>query len=349
MIKIIYYLTEGKTIRQNALSKARADVLKILAEQGLAPLEVNCRWDRNEGLGDKLSALFSVVRDWASIARRSFGNDVLIISYPLPVQAKAARFSIPYIKKIKNQGVRVVLFVHDLDSIRFASHFNNDQQFVALADAVIVHTDAMAEIVRTWTRSPVIILSIFDYLIDGALPACVEGIDVAGNLSPEKAGWIYRASEGLADIPLNLYGSGCDGAGSLKAWYRGSFSPDELISHMTGRFGLVWDGSSVNTCAEGYGEYLRINSPHKLSLYLALGKPVFIWADAAQAQFVTEHGVGIAVRSLREVPDLYESVDDEEYSRMRSQALVLSSRLRSGWYTKKAVADAFEAIGVSGR
>ena len=50
---------------------------------------------------------------------------------------------------------------------------------------------------------------------------------------------------------------------------------------MEGSFGLVWDGISVETCAGVYGEYLKVNNPHKTSLYLASGIPVIIWKEAA--------------------------------------------------------------------
>ena len=60
--------------------------------------------------------------------------------------------------------------------------------------------------------------------------------------------------------------------------YQGEFSADELPAHLKGQFGLIWDGSSVNTCEGNFGEYLRYNNPHKISLYLACGLPVIIWA-----------------------------------------------------------------------
>ena len=32
---------------------------------------------------------------------------------------------------------------------------------------------------------------------------------------------------------------------------------------MEGSFGLVWDGTSKDTCIGGFGEYLKFNNPHK--------------------------------------------------------------------------------------
>ena len=50
--------------------------------------------------------------------------------------------------------------------------------------------------------------------------------------------------------------------------YKGKFSP-ENISFIEGNWGLVWDGDQLETCHGKLGEYLRINSSHKISLYIA--------------------------------------------------------------------------------
>ena len=106
---------------------------------------------------------------------------------------------------------------------------------------------------------------------------------------------------------------------------------------MTGEFGLVWDGDSLATCSGSYGRYLAINSPHKLSLYLALGKPVFIWEKAAEADFVKKNGVGYTIGSIFEMVEIYSELSDGEKEAVSANARAISEKLRSGFYTKTAV------------
>ena len=127
--------------------------------------------------------------------------------------------------------------------------------------------------------------------------------------------------------------------------YNGSFSPEELVSHLEGSFGLVWDGISAETCAGAFGEYLRINNPHKLSLYLAAGLPVIIWKEAALAPFVAENKVGFAVSSLYEIRDVVDRLPDNEYQTMKENAKQIGLHLRKGQYLLTALSKVEEIRG----
>ena len=119
---------------------------------------------------------------------------------------------------------------------------------------------------------------------------------------------------------------------------------EKIISALEGGFGLIWNGDSMETCDGDMGNYLRYNSPHKLSLYLAAGMPVIIWEEAAAAEFVREHGVGIAVSSLRELPEILHNVTKERYEEYLKNIVPLSEKLRSGAYTKRAIRAAEEIL-----
>ena len=62
---------------------------------------------------------------------------------------------------------------------------------------------------------------------------------------------------------FNLYGVGYTGNTNKDIKYYGAFPPEQLPYVMQGAWGLVWDGTSSNTCEGVFGEYLRINNPHK--------------------------------------------------------------------------------------
>ena len=164
-----------------------------------------------------------------------------------------------------------------------------------------------------------------------------HGIDIAGNLSHGKAEYVYRLAERFPKADINLYGPKYDRRNGKTAWYRGIVAPDELPDKLEGRFGLIWDGDSLDTCGGYYGKYLTVNNPHKLSLYLAADKPVIIWNKAALAPFVVEQGVGVAVESLQEAMAVEYGMTQSEYARMVRRASQLGQKLREGWFTREVM------------
>ena len=77
---------------------------------------------------------------------------------------------------------------------------------------------------------------------------------------------------------------------------------------------------STATCTGVYGEYLRINNPHKTSLYLASEIPVIIWKEAALAKFIVDNKCGIAVDSLEDIKQALQDLSEEEYNEMKNNA-----------------------------
>ena len=101
----------------------------------------------------------------------------------------------------------------------------------------------------------------------------------------------------------------------------------------------MWDGNSIQTCASVFGEYLRVNNPHKTSLYLAAGIPVIIWAEAALAEFVSENECGITITSLEGLSARLKNVSEEEYENLKKNAARVGEKLRKGYYTQKAISQ----------
>ena len=188
-------------------------------------------------------------------------------------------------------------------------------------------------------------LGLFDYLCSADISEVAarkaDPIVVAGNLSPHKAGYLYELAEIL---PVRAYGVGLDQKRAGKIDYRGSFSPEELPSLLRGSFGLVWDGPDTTTCSGAFGEYLKVNNPHKTSLYLAAGLPVIIWEEAALAPLLKESGAGLAISSLGDIPEAIEHVSEDGYAKMILSARRLGERIRAGYYTERALLQALEVI-----
>ena len=200
--------------------------------------------------------------------------------------------------------------------------------------------------------------------LSGGTPRPDGPVIIATNLNPEKAGYAYRLPAGTEFV---LYGPNyrpelqrSDGApGSSgpskrrpedrnysnapgpRITYGGAFQADDLIDHMDGSYGLLWDGPSPDTCAGPYGSYMRVNTPHRISLFLACGIPVIVWDQSAMAPLVLEHGIGFAVSSLGEISAKRMEISAEQYSEMAKKAWLMGARLRRGENT----ASILEQIG----
>lgn len=100
---------------------------------------------------------------------------------------------------------------------------------------------------------------------------------------------------------------------------------------------MVWDGASVDECTGDWGEYLKINNPHKTSFYLRAGIPVIVWNKAAMAPFVKENGIGLCVDSLRDIDRELAGLTPEAYGRMRANAGRIGRLIGDGHYITTAL------------
>ena len=102
-------------------------------------------------------------------------------------------------------------------------------------------------------------------------------------------------------------------------------------------YGMGRHSNSAVVFLEIFFFFLRINNPHKTSLYLASDIPVLIWKEAALAEFIQENGCGIVVDSIYDAKDAISKLSYEEYAAMQANAAKVGKRLRSGYYTRKAI------------
>lgn len=85
-----------------------------------------------------------------------------------------------------------------------------------------------------------------------------------------------------------------------------------------------------------YGEYLKMNNPHKASLYLASGFPIIVWSQSALADFVRKNQCGIIVDSLFEIADCLNSIDEEDYQELIKNSKIVGEKL-NGYFLKTAL------------
>ena len=351
--------------RYNAGSKAREDVDSILIGMGAQP--VVCEFSFSDvrssyGKVKKLLYHFKTEKIWKN--QLSSIPDGSIVIFQFPVKAHTIRLG-SVIKSLKKRSVKTVALIHDLDTLRNSVFYRNDfrgyrlrlEEISALKvfDVVIAHNDKMKAILSekfSVRKEKIISLDIFDYLIDKEIieerkkiDCCDENkVIIAGNLDPEKCGYLYK----LPKKPyFELYGSNYKGDYANNIHYNGAFPPNELPSKLLGGYGLVWDGEDISTCAGIFGSYLKINNPHKTSLYLACGIPVIIWSEAAITKFVIANECGVVVRSINEIGDVLGGLSEDKYKTLKESAEKVGENLRSGYFTRKAIERAISQLGGS--
>ncbi len=345
----------------NAAPKARADVDSICMEKmQIKPLVVGAnRWKRvGKRPISKVLAHLSAYIEWSKAVKRVSAGDVLILQFP---PRNHSLFLGKVFKKIKKKSVSLVYLIHDLDTLRYRnSNLPNWKQnrmkreelsLIPLGDRYISHNNSMSKALESElsvSSEDTISLGIFDYLVpkrmtDVWVKASKElPIVIAGNLDPKKAGYVYKLP---SEIRFNLYGPGYkDESSKGNLNFCGSYPPDKLLRVLEGSFGLIWDGDSIETCSGSYGDYLRINNPHKTSLYLACGLPIIIWKESALSEFVNNERVGLCVDCISSIPGLLNSITEDEYEEMVNNARRVGKRLRSGEYTQSAVAASLSSL-----
>lgn len=267
-------------------------------------------------------------------------NRVIIIQYPHYNYSSLLKEKLYTI--LSNN--KTILLIHDVDSIRFNGDIRQEIDILNKAFVVILHSQNMADYLKergltTYTVN----VNIFDYLL-GSLPSqenyhLGKEIVFAGNLGKSK--FLTELAEDKAlGLSLNLYGPNLDTNLKNKVHWLGSYSPEEIPFKLQGSFGLVWDGNSIHGCTGLIGDYLKVNYPHKLSLYIAAGIPVITWKRAAIAKIVEDFNIGFTVNSLSEISTNIDSLHKDDYQIYLQNIASLQKKIISGVFTKSAFEEA---------
>ncbi len=247
------------------------------------------------------------------------------------------------------KGAKVITIVHDLDAFRRKKITADRERYLLnKTDALIVHNPTMLDYMKSQQfKGKLYNLQIFDFITDAAprpypAPHHPWQVVYTSNLRRWRNGFLYHLDEIMHNWQITLYGPGYEDADKEKTGvtYRGKLTEEELIGSVESDFGLVWDGDSFDECAGNWGEYLRINNPHKTSLYLRAGIPVIIWKKAALAPFITHNQLGIAVDSLRDIDQALTDLTPTAYAAMKANALDISQKLGKGFFEQMAFTQA---------
>lgn len=304
--------------------KAVIDITRIIHELGYVPLvigngQLNSFSRRWQTLYNVLKLFFLLKRGDECFVQWPTGSRLVILLY--------------YVFRIKKVGTQ--LLIHDLRSIRDYEKDDMEMLFLNYSGIVIAHTPSMKDLLisKGISSDKVRLMTTFDYLIDNKEQPYREysrDIVFAGNFAKSK--FLQELMKHPLDFNLNCYGKKVIPMAPPLV-YKGFFSPGE-IKNIEGSWGLVWDGDSISSCSGAYGEYMRVNSPHKVSLYIVARLPVIMWEEAALAYYVKENGLGILVKSLNQIPLRLKEVNKERYNQLLSNIDKERHKLINGQHLK---------------
>jgi hypothetical protein len=327
-------------VAANAGQKAPSDVRRVARDEGFAPVDLapfsrQSRAHRAASIGraaaQSVLAVPGLRRSGVLLAQHPLGriNDLLV--------ARLARTT------------PSVLLVHDLESLRRVDYARRENQVLQSYDVIVVHTPAMADYVAgAAPRARTVVLGCFDYLVDpppALAPATrrPEAVYVIGSLGPDKAAYLYGV--GALALPVRAYGRGCvvERLPASVSWV-GVLDMSQPQLPARDGFGLVWDGDSPDRLTGVMGEYLRYNSPHKFSMYLALGLPVLVGEGSALAGLVEREGIGLVARSVADAVEQAAACPPETWARLVSAVERVRQGVVTGDRTRAALRSALAAL-----
>ena len=339
-----HYIAYSYNAARDASVKPIIDFEAVLKRNGFKNIGVPAVKSRFHIVKKYLNILSYIVA-----GRRIGKDDVVAIQYPGIYGLSHLLFN-----QVVKTNPKTIILIHDLEKLRYNIDYCHD--LLANADVIIAHTENMRQWIETnipaTGKRKIIVLGIFDYMLDKPLspkasdsPQGTYNIVFAGNLA--KAQFLEKIDFAGNSIKIKAYGKHItekmEQNPSLD--YCGSCSPEELLDKIAGYdFGLVWDGDSIDCCDGKYGNYLRYNSPYKMSSYLCAGLPVILWSQMGMSKFAKENNIGICVDSLAEIPQRLAALTPEEYAAMRKSAAEIGQRLRSSYYSRLALDEALKFI-----
>ena len=311
----------------NASGKAKKDAFDIALEMGF-----------NESY---IPSTIQVVRVFQQLITmpKFIRKKVVFFQYPAVDQRIMQLFRL-----IVSRGSYKIALIHDLISIQGYMDYEKKKEAdnLAVFDCLIVHNEKMKEyVLQIGYKGKIVVLGLFDYLHDVKHSISNQkfsnSIAFAGNLEKAK----FLTDIGKINYNWILYGaaSSMDFSNVSNVAYKGMLPSDKIQYLMEGDYGLVWDGDSIDTCSGPNGKYLKYNNPHKLSCFIAAGKPIITWKQAAIADFVEKNEIGITVNSLEELNNIDLSTN---YELMRKNVLTIKGYIAEGKYLQCAIEKALE-------
>ena len=336
--KRLCYISRNYYNLTSAGNKAKTDNEDTLVEMGAINLGLP-RTIRNSKILAFFLDLIGIIRACILLQK----DDVLFLQYPV----KKYFSFLCHVAHLK--GARTVSLIHDLGSFRRKKlTIQKEINRLSNSDYIIASNEKM----KGWLeehglQKPVGALGLFDYR---SASKCSEEVTerelikvvYAGALSMKKNSFLIELSKTLNHWQLLVCGNkeGLQGLqNNPQITYQGFVPSEEFIKHIDADFGLVWDGDSLDGCSGEYGQYLKWNSPHKVSFYLRAGLPLIIWKEAAVAPIIEKAGAGITISSMEELDKILKALTLEDYQKMKANTVIMANRLNEGYFLHQALEE----------
>ena len=338
------YITRNYRNLNGAGNKAKTDNEDTLELMGAKNLGLRRTYYNNK-VATFLLDLAGVIRYVFTIRR----NDLVLLQYPVK----------KYFSFLCNvahlRGAKTVALIHDLGSFR-RKKLTVKKEIGRLmhADLVIASNDTMKQwLQHQGYQHPLGSLGLFDYRSAAENLHKESGTSgqyrlvYAGSLAMRKNAFLLELAKHTLPYELHIYGNrnGLPGMSDNAHIIFHPFTPAaEFIANVDADFGFVWDGEALDSCTGNFGEYLRWNSPHKVSFYIRAGLPVIIWKHAAVAPIIEAEGIGISIGSVDELSTLLPSITQEQMNQMRKNVQRVGNQLKNGHFLTRAVQLALEKL-----
>ena len=341
------YISRNYYGLSGAGNKAKTDIERTLKGLGARNLGLRTTFYDNKVVAFLLN-LVGIVKMMFCIRK----GDRLVLQYPVKKY-----FS--FICRVAHwRKAQIIVIIHDLMSLhRKRVTLETELSRLSKGDVIIASNEKMQEwLAAQGLQRPMTALGLFDYLDNvphephkthESHEPHAWSLVYAGALVMRKNSYLLELANKAEHFDLHIYGNADGLLGIDKAPHAVCypFTPaDEFIRNADGDFGLVWDGDSLETCQGDFGEYLRYNSPHKVSFYLRAGLPVIIWREAAVASIIEQEGIGITIASIAELEQRLQTLTKEELEQMRKNVARVSARLASGQYFQEALRSALAIL-----
>lgn len=317
--------------------KAKVDNEVTLEQMGAVNLGLPRRFSKN-AVKIFIHGVLSSLRFCFTVRR----GDMVVLQYPLKKYFTFICLAAHW------RHAHVAALIHDLGAFRRKKlTVAQEMRRLSHADGVI----ASNEVMEAWLRQhgyqgELTSLGFWDYHspshnqhVQTAVHHPVR-IAYAGSISQRKNAFLLAFAQRIENTELHLVGW-VNGMPELeqhpKVVCHGFMADDAFIANADVDFGIVWDGDALDECRGDWGEYLRLNTPHKTSFYLRAGIPVVVWKSSAMAHLVERYGVGLCIDSLETLEDTLLSLSAEQYAEMKKNALAMADKMNRGGFVREAV------------
>ena len=258
-------------------------------------------------------------------------QSVVLVQHPITHNSLRKYLSIKLILK-KHQAVALV---HDIDHCRMDIKNKRDLKLLSQYKRIIT-TGYLEQFFVKNAKANMQRLKVWDYQLesDSTIHADAKAgfsLLYAGKMYPKHIKDLMQSTQ----KPVALFGTNFTEPEQKGNYaYFGAFDGDRPdFSNVVNPWGIVF--------TTAHPTYFKYNCPHKLSLYLACGIPVIVFAETYAAHFVENNGCGIVINNIDEVDTALAKKDHEQYLKLQAKAIAIGQKMQTGYFLREALEELF--------